>query len=191
MDILLLHKILINANANAESTQKTLKRNCMGDCMIFIWVKPRVIAKVGQAMKLGDVADFMADARFQLGELPIILPLGQGVWQMDALQLTLQIQDIYPDEVVHVLGDGIGWLHREINQAIIKQDIKKPSYVLHAFAACFVLAVGCMFSLPYSIGVLIAGSVYYVFIGRKVASPFPVRLGTYHEAIEKKVASKQ
>lgn len=100
--------------------------------MIFIRVKPCVMANVGQVIKLGEVADFLADARFQLGTLPVTLPMGQGVWQMDALQLIVQIQDQYPEEIVHILGDGMGWLHRETNQSIKAQDIQKPGYIVRA-----------------------------------------------------------
>lgn len=81
--------------------------------MIYLRVKPRVMALAGETLLLKDVAGFLADASCQLNEMRVMLPKSAGVWQVDALQLILQIREKHPDEVVNVLGDGLGWLHRE------------------------------------------------------------------------------
>lgn len=112
--------------------------------MIYIRLKPRVIAMAGQALTLGDVVDLMADARFQLHRMQVALPKSQGVWQVDALQLVVQIQEMYPSEDVRVLGDGMGWLHREVNQTQAISAKKKLGKKGRIAMACLLLAVGSM-----------------------------------------------
>lgn len=81
--------------------------------MIYLRVKPRVNARVGDPLTLSDVADLLADASLGLNAIPVELPRGEGIWPLDALRLVLQIQPYAPQETVNVLGDGTGWLHRE------------------------------------------------------------------------------
>ncbi len=110
--------------------------------MIYIRIKPRIMAMVGERLTLGDVADLLADARLNLHEMQVSLPLGLGIWQIDALQLIVQIQEQTPNEVINLLGDGMGWLHRETKKS--RQLGQKGGHGrwLRRAALCFVLSIG-------------------------------------------------
>lgn len=81
--------------------------------MVYIRIKPKTVAMVGERLTLGDVADLLADARLNLQDMQVSLPQGMGIWQIDALQLIVQMQEHSPNEVINLLGDGMGWLYRE------------------------------------------------------------------------------
>ena len=85
--------------------------------MIYLRMKPRVTARVGQMLTLADVADVLADASLSIGALPVSLPLEEGIWPLDALTLIMRISEKAPNETVNVLGDGTGWLHRQAKTA--------------------------------------------------------------------------
>lgn len=117
--------------------------------MVYLRVKKRVMAMVGEKLSLGDVADVMADARLSLSEMNIAMPRGAGIWPIDALQLIVQIQEKAPDEVVNVLGDGTGWLHRETKRA---REIRKGGHIgygLRAAAVCLLLAAGSALAIAW------------------------------------------
>ncbi|MDY2835560.1 MAG: hypothetical protein SOW46_10245 [Candidatus Aphodomonas sp.] len=89
--------------------------------MIYLRMKPRVTARVGQMLTLADVADVLADASLSIGALPVSLPLEEGIWPLDALTLIMRISEKAPNETVNVLGDGTGWLHRQAKTAAEKR----------------------------------------------------------------------
>ena len=89
--------------------------------MIYLRMKPRVTARVGQKLTLADVADVLADASLSIGALPVSLPLEEGIWPLDALTLIMRISEKAPNETVNVLGDGTGWLHRQAKTAAEKR----------------------------------------------------------------------
>ena len=89
--------------------------------MIYLRMKPRVTARVGQKLTLADVADVLADASLSIGTLPVSLPLEEGIWPLDALTLIMRISEKAPNETVNVLGDGTGWLHRQAKTAAEKR----------------------------------------------------------------------
>ena len=188
--------------------------------MVYIRIKKRVTAREGERLKLGQVADVMADAGLRLSQMPVALPRGAGIWQVDALQLILQMQEKAPGEVVNVLGDGIGWLHRE---AKASGGRKRALDIARAAIACLLLffgsalAIGWFHSdvnmgraqaslyeavsgkapagplsvaLPYAGGVLLGVLLYYALIGKKSVSPLTVKLRAYREMIEQNAGQK-
>ena len=102
--------------------------------MVYLRVKPHVVSMVGEQMTLGDVADVIADARLALFELPVSLPKGAGTFAMDALQLIVQIHAKWPDEIINVLGNGMGWLCRETRQS---RDLRHRLRAVTAFITSF------------------------------------------------------
>ena len=88
-----------------------------GASVIYLRLKPRVTARVNQPLKLGDVADVLADASLGLSEIQLRLPAEEGIWPLDALSLIMQISAKAPEETINVLGDGTGWLHRQAKTA--------------------------------------------------------------------------
>lgn len=117
--------------------------------MVYIRVKKRVTAEEGEPLTLSQVADVLADASLGISAMPISLPRGVGIWQMDALQLIVQLQAKVPGEVINVLGDGMGWLHRETPKARGRMRGKRLSYIVRVAAACVLLAVGSAFAIGW------------------------------------------
>lgn len=115
--------------------------------MIYIRIKKRVTAAEGEALVLSRVADVLADASFALSQMPVVLPKGKGVWQVDALQLILQIQERAPREIINVLGDGIGWLHREEAAAREKNAAPMRWLTPRVWNACLLLIAGSMLAI--------------------------------------------
>lgn len=110
--------------------------------MVYLRVKPRVTAGVGQMLTLADVADTFSDARHKLGELRVSLPKGPGVWALDALPLVVQIQEQLPDEIVNVLGSGKGWLYRETARERTGRRAHDGRRALQTAAVCVPFIVG-------------------------------------------------
>lgn len=115
--------------------------------MIYLRVKPRVNARVGDPLTLSDVADLLADASLGLNAIPVELPRGEGIWPLDALRLVLQIQPYAPQETVNVLGDGTGWLHREPHKrakgrALVWQTVRTA-------LCCLLLAVASALTIGW------------------------------------------
>lgn len=50
--------------------------------MIYLRVKPRVNARVGDPLTLSVVADLLADASLGLNAIPVELPRGEGIWPL-------------------------------------------------------------------------------------------------------------
>lgn len=119
--------------------------------MIYLRVRQRVLAQAGETLRLKDVAGFLADARCKLNEMRVVLPKGAGVWQLDAPQLIMQIKEMHPEETVNVLGDGIGWLHRETTHDETK---RRGRYSVSRIAvALFAISVlGALLVLLYNMG---------------------------------------
>jgi len=188
--------------------------------VVYIRIKKRVTAREGERLRLGQVADILADAGLQLSQMPVMLPRGAGIWQMDALQLILQMQEKAPGEVINVLGDGIGWLHREAKP---QGGGKRMFAAIRVAVACLLLffgsalAIGWFHSdvnmgraqaslyeavsgqppasplsvaLPYAGGVLLGVLLYYALIGKKSVSPLTVKLRAYREMIEQNAGQK-
>ncbi len=132
--------------------------------MVYLRVKARVIAPAGEPLTLGDVAILLADAKYRLGDLRVSLPKGTGVWQINALPLVVQIQEKLPDEVVNVLGDGIGYLHREAKRSTNgaeKRQLMRALLVLGlTVAACTALAVGHGAIFVYAAGVALGACAF-------------------------------
>ena len=157
--------------------------------MVYLRVKPRVLARVGEPLTLGDVADLLADARYRLADMRVSLPKGVGVWQVNALPLVVQIQEKLPDEVVNVLGDGIGYLHRENRRMPASLDAggHRPMQALLPLTAALVTCAAAAFApvalIPYAVGVALGSMVTRTLQstpknGKKVVKPRATAPGT-------------
>lgn len=116
--------------------------------MIYLRLKPRVTARVGQQLTLSDVADVLADASLQLGALPVFLPQQEGVWPLDALSLIMRVTEKAPDETVNVLGDGTGWLHRQTKTPAEKR-FARVLQALRTAAVCVLLFAGSALTIAW------------------------------------------
>ena len=153
--------------------------------MIYLRVRPRVTANVDEALWLKDVAGFIADARCRLNEMRIILPKGAGVWQVDAPQLIMQIMEKHPRETIQVLGDGMGWLHRETKRQKAapgkRRSIARAAVPAFLFVALMLLLFftgrddrSYSNVLPYIASLLLGAMVYFMRF-RSVFSRLPKR----------------
>lgn len=146
--------------------------------MVYLRVKTRVMAKAGQKLMLGDVADLLADASLHLHEMRVSLPQKPGIWEIDALQIILQIQEKLPDEVINVLGDGTGWLHLEREKA--PKRTARVGLSLRVVAACLLLAVGAALAIGwFHADVNMSGAqraLYTAVAGEEPTSPLLVAL---------------
>lgn len=116
--------------------------------MIYLRMKPRVTARVGQMLTLADVADVLADASLSIGALPVSLPLEEGIWPLDALTLIMRISEKAPNETVNVLGDGTGWLHRQAKTAAEKRRAWGWQ-ALRTTAVCVLLFAGSALTIGW------------------------------------------
>lgn len=116
--------------------------------MIYLRMKPRVTARVGQMLTLADVADVLADASLSIGALPVSLPLEEGIWPLDALTLIMRISEKAPNETVNVLGDGTGWLHRQAKTAAEKRRAWGRQ-ALRTAAVCVLLFAGSALTIGW------------------------------------------
>ncbi len=121
--------------------------------MIFMRIKSRVVAQVGDRLLLRDVADVWADARYRLADTRVALPLRAGVWTIEALPLILMIQDKLPDEVVNLLGDGKGFLYRKAAIAAKPRLLGRTAALLLTVACfCATLLLGVGGALAFAAG---------------------------------------
>ena len=116
--------------------------------MIYLRMKPRVTARVGQMLTLADVADVLADASLSIGALPVSLPLEEGIWPLDALTLIMRSSEKAPNETVNVLGDGTGWLHRQAKTAAEKRRAWGWQ-ALRTAAVCVLLFAGSALTIGW------------------------------------------
>jgi len=174
--------------------------------MIYLRLHETTATEPGRALRLGDVADVLADASLGLHALPINAPRSLGVWRLDALALIRDIQARHPKQSVVLLGSAQGTL-------ICKRE-RKPRWAGLRAALVFALlfagsamaiawfhadvnmaeaqrsvarvltggdaASPWWVALPYALGVGSGVAFYYALIGRrKTASPLDIKLDEY------------
>lgn len=173
--------------------------------MIYLRLRETTTIEPDRALRLGDVADVLADASLGLHALPVNAPRAEGVWKLDALSLIREIQARHPKQSVVLLGSAQGTL-------ICKRK-RKPRWTglrtALTFALLFVgsaMAIAWFhadvnmpeaqrsvarmltgdasanpwwIALPYALGVGSGVAFYYALIGRKTASPLDIKLSEY------------
>jgi len=162
--------------------------------MIYLRLRDTTTAEPGRALRLGEVADVLADASLGLNALPVHAPRAPGMWKLDALSLIREIQARHPNESVVLLGSAQGTL-------ICKRQRKSRWSGLRAALAFALLFAGSSaarlftgdatanpwwIALPYVLGVGSGAAFYYVLTGRKTASPLDIRPGGYRRQAQAK-----
>jgi len=178
--------------------------------MIYVQLQKRAKVEMGQTLRLGAAARLIAPE----GAEDIILPCPeeQGVWKLEAIQVTQTIQAHYHQEAITLLGADVCYVHR------VKAPHRDPTRPLRTAAAFLILCLGGalglawfhadvdmpqaqyavyealtgeepadtrLITIPYAAGVALGVAVFYALPSRKATTPLEVKLTEYQEDMEK------
>jgi stage V sporulation protein AA len=172
-------------------------------------MRDQVTAPPRQPLRLGDVADVLADAALGLTDLAVDTPDAVGVWKLDAMALVRTIQGRCPAESVVLLGAAFGVLVRRPVTA--KPAVWRGAL---AFALLFVGSAMAMLwfradanltqvqrelarllagqpvgdwwmAIPYALGVGSGAALFYGLIGRRGVLPPDSKLAEYRKQAQK------
>ncbi len=173
--------------------------------MIYLRIRETTKLAPGGTLRLGDIADVLADASLRLNELPVQAPTRVGIWRMDAMEVIRDIQKRFPAESVVLLGSSQGililekpkehrlsWLRATLVFALLfvgsamaiawfHADVNMTG-AQHTVAAWLTgrqVTNAWWVALPYALGVGSGVAFYYALIGRKTASPLDMKLTEY------------
>ncbi|MEG0768090.1 MAG: hypothetical protein RR482_10265 [Clostridia bacterium] len=179
--------------------------------MIYLTLKPRVTFAPGKSLRLMDVAQVLADASLHAAEMPLDLPGEKGIWKLEAMWILKQMRAHWPDESITVLGNEIGYLHREVPVSrdpwrIVRTallflilmvgsalavawfhadvDMPRAQQALYQWITGREAGNSLWIALPYALGMGIGVMLYYALIGRKTVSPLDIKLNAYRSEVE-------
>ena len=98
--------------------------------MIFCQMKVRVKLPVTETLYLDQAATVRTDKPLQL-HIPLTCPQKVGVWNLEAADAALALQQAYPQESVTMLGPDTCYVHRV---QVKQRDWSKPLRTVAAFA---------------------------------------------------------
>ncbi len=178
--------------------------------MIYVQLQNRAKVEMGQILHLGAAAKLIAPEGAEDVCLPC--PEEQGVWKLEAIQVTKIIQAHYPQESITLLGADVCYVHR------VKAPHRDPTRPLRTAAAFLILCLGGalglawfhadvdmpkaqyavyealtgekpsdtrLITIPYAAGVALGVAVFYALPSRKATTPLEVKLTEYQEDMEK------
>lgn len=178
--------------------------------MIYVQLQNRAKVEMGQVLHLSDAARLIAPRGAENIRLPC--PEEQGIWKLEAIQVTAALRRAYPQEAITLLGADICYVHR------VKAPHRDPTRPLRTAAAFLILCLGgtlglCWFhadvdmpraqfavyealtgeeprdarliTIPYAAGVALGVAVFYALPSRKATTPLEVKLTEYQEDMEK------
>ena len=178
--------------------------------MIYVQLQNRAKVELGQPLRLGDAARLIAPD----GAEDILLPCPeeQGIWKLEAIQVTQALRRAYPEEAITLLSADACYVHRV---KAPHRDLTRP---LRTALAFLILGLGgtlglCWFhadvdmprsqsavyealtgepprderliTIPYAAGVALGVAVFYALPSRKATTPLEVKLTEYQEDMEK------
>lgn len=178
--------------------------------MIYIQLSNRAKVTQGQSLQLRDVAKFLGPKAAEKLCLPC--PDKEGVWKLQAIDVTRVVQAAYPQEDVTLMGADVCYVHRVREKG---RDITRPlrtaaAFIIlclgsalglawfhsdvdmpHAQAAVYSALTGeaprdmRLITIPYAIGVALGVAVFYALPARSATTPLEVKLTAYQEDMEK------
>ncbi len=178
--------------------------------MIYVQLRSRAKITMGQTLFLGDAARIIGPDGAE--QLPLSCPDRQGIWKLQALDVTHALQQAYPQEAITLMGADECYVHRVIEK---KHDLTRPLRTAAAFLIlCLGGALGLawfhsdvdmphaqiavyealtgtqprdvrLITLPYAIGVALGVAVFYALPARSATTPLEVKLTEYQEDMEK------
>lgn len=178
--------------------------------MIYIQLGNRAKVTMGETLRLRDAAKLIAPDGAE--SLPLPCPDGEGVWKLQAIDVTRAVRAAYPQEAVTLMGADICYVHRVREK---KHDLTRPLRTAVAFLIlCLGGALGLawfhsdvdmphaqvavyealtgeeprdirLITIPYAIGVALGVAVFYALPARSATTPLEVKLTAYQEDMEK------
>ncbi len=178
--------------------------------MIYVQLQNRAKVEMGQKLHLGAAAKLIAPKGTE--DLTLPCPEQQGVWKLEAIEVTKALRKLYPQEGITLLGADICYVHR------VKAPHRDPTRPLRTAAAFLILCLGgtlglCWFhadvnmpkaqyavyealtgeepadtrliTIPYAAGVALGVAVFYALPSRRATTPLEVKLTEYQEDMEK------
>ena len=178
--------------------------------MLYVQLRNRAKVEMGQPLHLGAAARLIAPRGAEDIRLPC--PEEQGVWKLEAIQVTKALQEAYPEEAITLLGADVCYVHR------VKAPRRDPTRPLRTAAAFLILCLGGalglawfhadvdmpraqyavyealtgaqpaderLITIPYAVGVALGVAVFYALPSRKATTPLEVKLTEYQEDMEK------
>lgn len=178
--------------------------------MIYIQLSNRAKVRMGQTLRLGDAAKLIAPDGTE--SLPLPCPEREGVWKLQAIDVTRAIRAACPDEDITLMGADVCYVHRVKEK---QRDLTRPLRTAAAFLIlCLGSALGLawfhsdvdmphaqvavyealtgeeprdirLITIPYAVGVALGVSVFYALPARSATTPLEVKLTAYQEDMEK------
>jgi len=178
--------------------------------VIYIQLGNRAKVTQGQTLLLGDAARVIAPEGAE--KLPLPCPEKEGVWKLQAIDVTRAVQAAYPKEAITLLGADVCYVHRVREK---KRDLTRPLRTAAAFLIlCLGSALGLawfhsdvdmphaqvavykaltgsqprdmrLITIPYAVGVALGVAVFYALPARSATTPLEVKLTAYQEDMEK------
>lgn len=178
--------------------------------MIFCQMKVRVKLPVTETLYLDQAATVRTDKPLQL-HIPLTCPQKVGVWNLEAADAALALQQAYPQESVTMLGPDTCYVHR---MQVKQRDWSKPLRMVAAFAVLmFGSALGLAWfhsdvdmprameqlftlltgnsppdarwiTIPYTVGVALGVCVFYAIPRKNAVTPLEVKLTEYQGDME-------
>lgn len=178
--------------------------------MIYVQLQDRVKLEMGQPLHLGTAAQLIAPAGAE--KLALSCPNQQGIWKLEALQVTRALQKAYPQEDITLVGTDVCYVHRV--KALGKDRTRPLRTALVFLLLCLGGALGLtwfhadvdmpkaqfavyeaitgeepsdarLITIPYAVGVALGVAVFYALPSRKATTPLDVKLTEYQEDMEK------
>ena len=178
--------------------------------MIFCQMKVRVKLPVTETLYLDQAATVRTDKTLQL-HIPLTCPQKVGVWNLEAADAALALQQAYPQESGTMLGPDTCYVHRV---QMMRRDWSKPLRTVAAFAVLmFGSALGLAWfhsdvdmprameqlftlltgnsppdarwiAIPYTVGVALGVCVFYAIPRKNAVTPLEVKLTEYQGDME-------
>lgn len=178
--------------------------------MIYIQLNNRAKVTMGQPLHLGSTAKLIAPDGAE--SLPLPCPDAEGVWKLQAIDITRVVRSAYPQEAITLMGADVCYVHRVQEK---KRDFTRPLRTAAAFLIlCLGSALGLawfhsdvdmphaqvavyqaltgaeprdirLITVPYAIGVALGVAVFYALPARSATTPLEVKLTAYQEDMEK------
>lgn len=185
--------------------------------MIYIRMNTQVERDPNTPIFVTDIADVIADAKINVGKVKVQMPMMEGVYKTDAVQVIRAIKSVFPAEGIVLLGSASGLLIR-------KRSKEVKARKLRALAAFLTLMFGSalaimwfhadvnmldaqkelymrltgkaepsmwLLAIPYAAGICIGVALSFSLTSKKRVSPIDIKLSEYKDALLNQRATQE
>ena len=178
--------------------------------MIYVQLASRAKVPLGQPLRLADAARVLGPDEAAALALPC--PDKEGIWKLQAIDVTRLLQASWPEEEITLLGADVCYMHRvkvndhdrwrplrtlaaflilclgsALGMAWFHSDVDMPQaqYAVYEAITGEAPRDGRLITIPYVIGVTLGVAVFYSLPARSSTTPLEVKLTAYEEDMEK------